>query len=216
MSALKKIPKKNVYVFIDATNIIYSASRLGWKVDFQKLAKYLKERFGVSKILYYAGIDTKNLKQIRFYEKLQEFGYELRLVPVKTFSDGKKKADVDSRMTFEMMLYFDSYNKSIVFTGDGDYYWVLEYLKDKKNIKLFGCGKSIARELKQLLGARITDLSSAKNLISFEQKNEADALKESTSRDYGRIVAKTRSKVNPDLIGVKGKAKKWSKKSTPI
>jgi uncharacterized LabA/DUF88 family protein len=187
----KKLPnKKQTYAFIDATNIIYSASRLGWKVDFKKLAKYLKERYGVKRILYYAGVDTKNLKQMRFYEKLQEFGFELRLIPVKTFSDGKKKADVDSRMTFEMMLYLEKYDNLVVFTGDGDYYWVLEYLKNIKNIKLFGCGRSIAKELKQLLGGNVTDMDSIKKLVSFSQKNEADAFKESASRYYAKSVTK--------------------------
>lgn len=162
--------KQRTYAFIDATNIIYGVSDNGWKVDFEKLAKYLRERFKVTKILYYAGIDTENLKQIKFYEKLQTFGYELRLVPVKTFSDGKKKADVDSRMTFEMMLYFKDYAGIIIFTGDGDYYWVLEYLlKKKKDIRLFGCGRSIARDLKKLLGGRITDMNLLKKIVAYKK-----------------------------------------------
>src|SRR3989344_1139478 len=146
---MKKLKKEAhiTYVFIDATNIIYGATRSGWRMDFEKLAKYLRERFYAKQILYYAGVDDENKKQLKFYEKLQEFGYTLLLVPVKRFRDGNKKADVDSRMTFEMMLYFDKYDEVIVFTGDGDYYWVLEYLLLKKNsVKLFGAGKSIARE----------------------------------------------------------------------
>src|SRR3990167_5783568 len=150
---MKKLKKEAhiTYVFIDATNIIYGATRSGWRMDFEKLAKYLRERFYAKQILYYAGVDDENKKQLKFYEKLQEFGYTLRLIPVKRFRDGHKKADVDSRMTFEMMLYLHEYDKAIIFTGDGDYYWALEYLLAmKKELKLLGAGRSIARELKQL------------------------------------------------------------------
>jgi len=161
----------NSYVFIDATNIIYGASRLGWKVDFQKLFKYLKERYKANKIFYFAGVDDENKKQLKFYEKLSEFGYLLRLIPVKRFSDGSRKADVDSRMTFEIMLNFPNYNCAVVMTGDGDFYWVLDYLVSKKQkIYLMSQGKSTARELKKLFGKEYTDVFRIKNLLEFKQK----------------------------------------------
>lgn len=190
---MKNTYKKPVtFAFIDATNIIYGASDHGWKMDFKKLAKYIRERYGVTRIFYYAGVDAENLKQIKFYEKLQEFGYEFRLVPVKIFADGRKKADVDSKMTFEMMLYFNEYEKAVVMTGDGDFYWVLEYLllEKKGQIKLISHSKSTARELKKLFAGNFTDLEKIKHIVARKTKNEADALKGSASRDYKRILAK--------------------------
>jgi len=35
----------STYSFIDASNIIYGTRDEGWKVDFRKLFKYLKERY---------------------------------------------------------------------------------------------------------------------------------------------------------------------------
>ncbi|MDO8452858.1 MAG: NYN domain-containing protein [bacterium] len=169
----KQKPKiLSTFAFIDASNIIYSAARSGWKVDFKKLGKYLRERFQVQRILYYAGVDTQNLKQLKFYETLQKFGYELRLVPVRTFSDGSKKADVDSRMTFEMMLHFREYKKAIIMTGDGDYYWVLEYLLKQKQgqIILISHSRTTARDLKKLFANKATDIETLKKIISFKQK----------------------------------------------
>lgn len=193
---MKKQNKKIVtFAFIDATNIIYGASNHGWRMDFRKLAHYLKTRFEVSKILYYAGIDNKNIKQLKFYEKLQQFDYELRLVPVKTFRDGKKKADVDSRMTFEMMKYFSLYNNVIIFTGDGDFYWVLEYLLQiKKIVKLMAHGRSTARELKRLFGYRFTDLASLRWMLEETiKKNGTDAKAESVPRGYKRSISKVKN-----------------------
>lgn len=168
----KHLKQTTTYAFIDASNIIYSAARSGWKVDFEKLAKYLHERFGVQRIIYFAGVDTENLKQLKFYETLQKFGYELRLIPVRTFSDGSKKADVDSRMTFEMMLYFKEYEKAIIMTGDGDYYWVLEYLLKEKHgqIILISHSKTTARDLKKLFASKATDIETLRKIITFEAK----------------------------------------------
>lgn len=168
---LKKKLRKITIAFIDASNIIYSASRNSWKVDFEKLAKYLKERYKVKRLIYFAGVDAENLKQLKFYEKIQGFGYELRLIPVKTFADGHKKADVDSRMTSEMMLYWRKYSKAVVMAGDGDYYWVLEYMcAKKKQIKLIACANTTARELKRLFGPRFTDLNLLKRILRRKQK----------------------------------------------
>ena len=156
------------FAFIDATNIIYGASHSNWRMDFKKLMRYLKNRFGVIRAFYYAGLDSENKKQLRFYEKLQEFGYNLRLVPVKKFKDGHKKADVDSRMTFEMMRYFTGYDVVIAMTGDGDFYWVLEYLlQTKKNVHLIAHSRSTAKELKGLFKGNFTDMRDIKEYVIF-------------------------------------------------
>lgn len=196
-----KIKKSITYAFIDATNIIYGASNHGWRMDFAKLSQYLKTRFEVSRIFYYAGADNENLKQLKFYEKLQQFGYQLRLVPVKTFKDGKKKADVDSRMTFEMMRYFPEYDRVITMTGDGDFYWVLEYLigtKDKTF--LVSHRQNTAAELKKLFGHTYICLDDIKHRLSFRKTKarlvpgnvEVNPTNVFTSRDYEKIIAKNK------------------------
>ena len=181
---------KTIYVFIDASNIIYGAGKEGWKVDFGKLAKYLCERYKVRKIFYYAGLDEENKKQLKFYEKLQKFGYLLKLVPVKRFSDGSKKADVDSRMTFELMKYFKEYDEAIVMSGDGDFYWVLEYLlKEGKGLKVISEKRSSAKEIRSLVGGNFIPLKSLRHIIE-RKKNATDSTNESVARDYGKSLSK--------------------------
>ncbi|MEK7597788.1 MAG: NYN domain-containing protein [Patescibacteria group bacterium] len=188
----KQNKKQVMFAFIDATNIIYGAGGSGWKVDFKKLMTYLKSRYQVLKVLYYAGVDSNNQKQLNFYKKLESFGYKLRLVPVKTFKDGKKKADVDSRMTFEIMLLLNQYNNAIFMTGDGDFYWVFEYLiQTKMSVKLIANSRSTARELKQLFKQHFTDLQLLRHLIA--KKNEVDAFVESTSRDCDKSISKVKN-----------------------
>lgn len=185
------------FAFIDATNLIYGASREGWKMDFEKLLHYLKTRFGASRVFYYAGLDSENKKQLRFYEKLQEFGYHLRLVPVKIFRDGTKKADVDSRMTFEMMRYLPSYERVVVMTGDGDFYWVLEYvLKMKGKLWIMSFPHRTARELKELIKGDFANLNNLRHSLKMnEQKNEADSTNDSASRDYAASLSNKKENV---------------------
>jgi len=46
------------YAFVDASNLFYGGEKsLGWSVDYKKLLDYLKKKYHVSKVFYYAGID---------------------------------------------------------------------------------------------------------------------------------------------------------------
>ena len=46
------------YAFIDAANLFYGGEKsLGWKIDYRKLIRYLKEKYKVKKAFYYAGIE---------------------------------------------------------------------------------------------------------------------------------------------------------------
>ena len=138
------------YAFIDASNLFYGGEKsLGWKIDYQKLIKYLKGKYSVSKIFYFGGIEThgykydylgndcvpvkeirvwlekmvkkegkkwdearlilfsKHLQRIKFYLKLQEFGFDLFLKPVKLYyqPDGstQRKANCDEEKAFYLM-----------------------------------------------------------------------------------------------------------------
>lgn len=62
------------YAFVDASNIIYGTRDEGWKVDFKKLIKYLKERYQCRKVYYFGGREGNNSKQEVFYKKLGSFG----------------------------------------------------------------------------------------------------------------------------------------------
>jgi len=59
----QNILKKPVYAFVDASNLFYGGEKsLGWKIDYKKLLRYLKEKYGVSRIFYYGGIETFNFE----------------------------------------------------------------------------------------------------------------------------------------------------------
>jgi len=192
--------KDETYAFIDASNLFYGGEKsLGWKMDYQKLLQYLKEKYGVSKTFYYAGIDIgkyqptekidlaqlikhftselenpdlteaeivlidRYIQRAKFYQKLQEFGYELIIKPVKIFGEGDnqtKKANCDVDLTFDLMRYMSQYRKLIILSGDGDFAPVLQYLKKKhKEVHVLARGNRTAKEMRQLAGGDFKDFT---------------------------------------------------------
>lgn len=58
---MKKVKKSTVYAFIDASNLFYGGEKsLGWKIDYRKLALYIKEKYQVRKIYYYGGVEIND------------------------------------------------------------------------------------------------------------------------------------------------------------
>lgn len=162
------------YAFIDASNIIYGTRDEGWKVDFKKLIKYLKERYKCKKIYYFAGFEENNIKQERFYAKLKKFGYDLILKPVKIYiqPDGSKvrKANCDVDLTFFAMRDKDKFERAIFLSGDGDFEVLLKYfLEEKKDVVIIANSRRTARGLKRLDGIQFNDLHVLKKTIGMKQ-----------------------------------------------
>ena len=51
------------FAFIDASNLFYGGEKdLGWKIDYQKLLIYLKDKYEISCALYCGGVEIHNFK----------------------------------------------------------------------------------------------------------------------------------------------------------
>ena len=49
------------FAFVDASNLFYGGEKsLGWKIDYKKLFEYLKEKYNVSKVFYFGGVEIHN------------------------------------------------------------------------------------------------------------------------------------------------------------
>ncbi len=204
--------------FIDASNLFYGGEKsLGWKIDYKKLMGYLKTKYGVTKVLYFGGVEiysfpysylendsvplgllekylgkyvrdegkkldeakllllSKHLQRIRFYMKLEEFGYKLYLKPVKLYHQGdgttQRKANCDVEMAFYLMKEKDNFNKLIFLSGDGDFLPVLKHLRAiGKKITVLSRGERTAREIRQFAGNDFRDFHYLRELLKFKEK----------------------------------------------
>ena len=208
----------SIYAFIDASNLFYGGEKsLGWKIDYRKLLIYLKDKYKISKALYFGGAEihdfdfdylknetvpveglekyltkiinergdkmseaillllNRHLQRIRFYLKLEKFGYELHLKPVKLYEqdDGttKRKANCDVDMTFYLMKERDGFDKVVILSGDGDFLPILKYLKEKgKEIIVLARGPRTAREIRQFAGGNFRDFEYLKYRLKMGEK----------------------------------------------
>ncbi|MCL5411868.1 MAG: NYN domain-containing protein [Patescibacteria group bacterium] len=135
------------------------------KFHNKKLSKDLSE----AEIL----IIQKSIQRIKFYRKLEEFGYTLRLKPTKIFwNEGKpiKKANCDVDMTFELMRYMEQYSEAVVLSGDGDFAVVIKYLMSKKRkIHILARAERTAKEIRQLAGKKFSDFSYLREKLKYEK-----------------------------------------------
>ncbi len=104
----------------------------------------------------------RHLKRVRFYKKLEEFGYTLFLKPVKLYEQDhgttKRKANCDVDMAFHLMKEKDNFNRAIILSGDGDFLPVLKYLKQEgKEVIILSRGRRTAKEIKQFAGSNFKD-----------------------------------------------------------
>lgn len=195
----------NTYAYIDASNLFYGGKKsLGWSIDLEKLRQYLEERYQVSDIYYFGGVEIhefpfdhlkyetvpikevekylvrfteekkkylteaklalldRHLKRIRFYIKIEKFGFKLVLKPVKTYEDEdghtKRKANCDVDMAFYLMRDQDEFERVLILSGDGDFLPVLKYLrKNKKEVLILARAPRTAKEIKKFAGNKFMD-----------------------------------------------------------
>ncbi|MCX6812062.1 MAG: NYN domain-containing protein [Candidatus Berkelbacteria bacterium] len=136
----KQFPK--IYAFIDSQNLnlgtrndlfrgkkkIYS----GWQLDFQKFRIYLKDKFRVSKAFIFIGKIKGNEE---LYKRLKSFEYELIFKPTTKDHEGKPKGNIDAELVlYSAAIEFPNYDKTVVVSGDGDFYCLYEYLVGKKKL----------------------------------------------------------------------------------
>jgi uncharacterized LabA/DUF88 family protein len=116
----------------------------------------------------------RHVQRARFYLKLQKFGYELHLKPVKLYEqeDGttRRKANCDVDMAFYLMKEKNNFDRAVALSGDGDFLPVLKYLKNiGKEIIILARGPRTAREIRQFAGSNFRDFEYLKYRIKFDE-----------------------------------------------
>lgn len=110
------------------------------EINLTELLKHLKNKARKKKLSKNNLVEIiKQIQKVKFFLKLEEFGYILKLKPVKIFHEEEgrisKKANCDVDMTFDLMRFLNDYMGVLILSGDGDFTIVLKYLK--------GMGKSV-------------------------------------------------------------------------
>ena len=123
-----------------------------------------------------AALIEKTLSRINFYQRLEEFGYDLKIKPAKVFYDEDDenqekpilKANCDVDMTFDMMRYMEQYAGLVAMTGDGDFAPVLQYLNShERKVVVLSRWERTAKEIKKIAGDNFIDFSRLREIIKL-------------------------------------------------
>lgn len=114
----------------------------------------------------------RHLQRIRFYQNLQEFGYELRIKPVKMYRQPgggeQRKANCDVDLAFYLMKEKTKFDRVLILSGDGDFLPVLKYLREiGKEVIILARGPRTAREIRRFVGSDFKDFVRLENEIKF-------------------------------------------------
>jgi len=146
----RRKPKQGNYAFIDSQNLNLGTQKMGWKMDWRKFRQYLRDKYNVTHAYMFIGYMAENEQ---LYEHMHDLGYLIVLKPtvdVKVSPDVQKespensetvkadktpvKGNIDADLVLHAMKELPHYSKAIIVSGDGDFYGLIEYLKEKNKL----------------------------------------------------------------------------------
>ena len=127
---MKKL--ENNYAFIDSQNLNLGIKKLGWNLDHEKFRVYLAEKYSVKKAYIFIGFTALHQS---LYDRLQEVGFILQFKPTIPDAEGKIKGNIDADLVLRAVLARDEYDKAVIVTSDGDFYSLVQYLYENKQLE---------------------------------------------------------------------------------
>ncbi len=158
---MPKITNKGRYAFIDVYNTINTTEQLlSFSIDWEKLYRYLKQKWKCKEIFFYSGIDFGDTDTEQEYKDLRVLGYKMRTkttIPykrkdkqirircgscgtrnLKTIPMGyQKKSNCDVELAVDALDRVNSGSEILILTGDGDFTYLVKYLIDKRGATVY-------------------------------------------------------------------------------
>jgi uncharacterized LabA/DUF88 family protein len=160
------VPKRErTIVIVDFGNVEKWKHSLGWSVGIQELANLVKNFSHGKRFLrrFYYGSDygqrekstTMELWSRGIITRADTNGLEVVTKRVKYIHSAdsvhgfEKKCDLDVEMTVDLIKERDNYDTAIMFSGDGDLAYAMNYLHNEfgKRFIVFGARDHIGREI---------------------------------------------------------------------
>lgn len=109
-----------VAIFIDGSNLFYTALQLGIEIDYTKLLCYLTRDSRLLRAFFYTGVDRHNEKQQGFLLWMRRNGYRVVTKEIIQLPDGSRKSNQHVEIAVDMMNLSPYYDTAILVSGDGE------------------------------------------------------------------------------------------------
>ncbi len=160
------------YAFIDSQNLHLGIRYGGWKLDFAKFRKYLKDKYKVSNAFLFIGYVEGNEK---LYANLQKWGYIVIFKPTLEHTEGEEtvvKGNVDAELVLHAMIEWDNYDKAVIVSGDGDFHCLIQHLAENNKLLKILCPNTRYSSLLRKFAKYIININSFRNKVQMRTANK--------------------------------------------
>ena len=148
---MSQYSEQRVGVFVDVSNLYYSARVMyDKKVNFKAM---LKEAVGDRKLIRAIAyvIKAENPEEQKFFDALEEIGFEVNSKELQVFYGGHKKGDWDVGIAMDAIRLASKVDVVVIASGDGDFIPLLEYLKSiGQRAEVIAFGRSASGKLREM------------------------------------------------------------------
>ena len=138
----------NVGVFVDVSNLFYSAKSAGVEVNYCRLLELTVAGRDLIRASAYTGVDPENPNQRKFIDFLRSNGYKVICKDIHKYEGGRIKANLDIEIAVDIMLLSENLDVVVLVSGDGDFVRLVEAIQMRGiRCEVVGFGISTSNEL---------------------------------------------------------------------
>ncbi|HKP54690.1 MAG TPA: NYN domain-containing protein [Chloroflexia bacterium] len=138
----------NVGVFVDVSNLFYSAKSAGVEVNYCRLMEHAVAGRDLIRASAYTGVDPENPNQRKFIDFLRANGYKVICKDIHKYEGGRIKANLDIEIAVDIMLLSENLDVVVLVSGDGDFVRLVEAVQMRGvRCEVIGFGISTSNEL---------------------------------------------------------------------
>lgn len=161
-------PPQRVGIFVDAANIELACDRLRARFDWGKVLRMLTHERQLVRAVAYSPVHDDpgvSMETQRFAEPFLGRGFKVVTKPLKRFSDGTVKANVDIELALDVVAMLDRLDIVCLVSGDGDFQPLVEFIQSRGiRCEVVAVAQSAAMNLKNAadeyidLASRLKDI----------------------------------------------------------
>jgi uncharacterized LabA/DUF88 family protein len=158
-----------VAVFFDMSNLYFAARDLGIRIDYTRLLDFLVSGRRLHRAYAYMAVATDDAAAVPFLTWLRRNGFRVITKPLKRFSDGTTKGDLDMELAVDLLTQAQYIDVAVIVSGDGDF----TYLVDRAQrlglrVEIASTPRYTAIELMEIAD-RYVDLEASLGLFALER-----------------------------------------------
>lgn len=141
-------PRSGIYV--DVQNVYYTTRQIYKRqFNYRALWEHLAKSANISVATAYA-IDRGISEQQKFQSALRHIGFEVKLKPYISRSDGSSKGDWDVGIAIDIIKNAPELDRIALLSGDGDFDVLVNYVRDAYDVAvdIYGVSALTASSLK--------------------------------------------------------------------